>query len=335
MIELGRKYALIAVNEGFPGQARGSETFELAPGIAFSNFLPLELPEHWERWIGEIRAEAIRSAGIFLAASAPSASLGVLDRENQVLVERVQRVYWGLLVASGPLHHKEAFWASGAVTNAGASVRTAGHLAPIYRTAGAPLPPINRSRLQVAARIGETMDRHAHDGSHGRLRRMFRAYYSGLQAPALQDRLHQSVRVLDGFFASAPGRGRKEFSSRLGEICVPNGADLGKDLYEIRGEVEHLRDPLTKIPTDVEEGRRLEFLARYTHVAETVARSVLEAVFMNDELQSFFADSSDPAEFWKLSEDERIRLLGPPINLKRVSALWAEDEFDRLTEVET
>lgn len=289
---------------------------------------PFDVPEHWRERLGKFRTDAIAGSRLFLTAIAPSNAPEILDQENRVLQRAVERLYLAYLITAGPIHHREAFAATGAIHDGAADVRGVRHLAAVYRTAGMFSRPVTRGALDTAVTIAGRMAEWKPSGPHGRIERVYRAFCSGVQSQNLPERLHQFVRVLEGLFKTGQGRGRVEFKERLADLVGPGHDEVADVFYKTRSAVEHLRDPFSAMPPDVDPN---QFLGRYAAIVEALARSTLQAVFLNDDLWAAFESQESVDAFWALTPEERREIWGKPADLKALSRSWDEADWKRAT----
>lgn len=323
----GTKYALIALNDGLRDGLGGSFSLEIDERFVITGRLPFELPDHWNDRLGRFRVTEIRASGVFLLALAPSTEPEVLNQENATLRSEVSRLYLGFLITAGPFHHREAFTATGAVHEDGVDVRQVIHLSPVFRTAGLPRRSLKSTHFQAASRIAANMESWESRGTHPRTKRVFSALYQGLRSQHVPERLHQFVRVLEGAFKTGRGKGRMQFRERFEDLAGAGQEELADRLYEIRGAVEHLRDPLEPIS----ESPADQFLGRYTCIAESLARTVVQSLYLNERLSEFFETEESVDRLWQLTASERRKIWGPPADVKALSRGFDATEWNRLS----
>ena len=93
----GEKYALVGLEVKLEGAPPPEE---IAPNLWVLTATTFEVPPQWREWLGSIRADEVAGSNLFLVSKLVSATLGVLDGENQSLQRRAQNFYVGLLVSA-------------------------------------------------------------------------------------------------------------------------------------------------------------------------------------------------------------------------------------------
>ena len=78
-IPRGYKYGLIALRnlrlaDNLP------HSIQLREDLWFAAELPFDIPEHWEDWVGSIKAQAVARSSLFILSSAPSTRPDILNR---------------------------------------------------------------------------------------------------------------------------------------------------------------------------------------------------------------------------------------------------------------
>lgn len=97
----GEKYALIGLSVKIDQHAVPFR--ELVPGLWAWTDQRLDLPTHWRKWLGSIRAEQIEDCNFTLLSKMPSKTPNILDAENQLLQWRAWGFYVALLLVL-PVH---------------------------------------------------------------------------------------------------------------------------------------------------------------------------------------------------------------------------------------
>ena len=92
----GHKYALLTLHTC----ASLQEPASLGDGVFASPSLPIELPDHWNHWLGEFKIKSLIKANLFISIIMPSSVLGVLDAENNQLINRAEQ-FFRLLTLAG------------------------------------------------------------------------------------------------------------------------------------------------------------------------------------------------------------------------------------------
>ena len=66
---------------------------EVADGIWAARRFGAELERHWPVWLGTLKSDRFKDAGLALYVTAPSSQPEVIDDENELLTLRIARVY--------------------------------------------------------------------------------------------------------------------------------------------------------------------------------------------------------------------------------------------------
>ena len=310
-IEDGEKYALIGFNVQVGG---GLAQRELSPGLWVLTDTTLDVPEHWQQWLGSIRTEQIESCNLFLMCKRRCMAPSVLDADDAELKQYVSNFYLGLLLAGYFSSSDRPILLSGARQDGEINVRQHESLdLPRPRLFGA-YPSITSDRVLLAAKLGEKLNALPNTPPHGGYRRLLRTLQVYVRARTTADvlnRLHQYCRSIEGLILPDVGRTRQQFRSRTELFIGPNHHDLMGLAYEVRSAVEHLHESRYLEPFDREQ--RLD-LVRKEAILELIARTALARVLRNDTLLAHFANTLSLAAFWSLPPDERVRTWGDTID---------------------
>ena len=321
------KYALVVVgNPGFDPSNEGG--VELPPNYVVSNHPLFEIPDSWSDTLGDIQLSRIRSSRLFIAAVQPSEHPKVLDDESELLRSAAHRLYFSALILVGAVHHGPGFWCTGGVENDRVDIRQSGTYPPVNRTIGAPLGVLTIGQARRAAHMSKVIARIGRD-ELSRTWRVTHALYQGLRESQLGERLHQFVRCIEGFIKPEAGKTRRQFKLRTRLFVGHGHGELVGILFDIRSAVEHLHGPLGAVPFKKEKEKH-EYLARYTWIAELIARHCLTRLMETPELFAHFQTDDALEHFWTdTSEAERRDLWGEPLDVKAGSAAWRREEFER------
>lgn len=99
----------------------------------------------------------------------------------------------------------------------------------------------------------------------------------------------------------------------------PKNQTLLKRLYEIRSNIEHIKDikPGVRSARGLHESDVFPFRALE---AEILASTIYEHILMNDALFAAFSTEAKVEGFWKRKPDQRQRAWGPPLDLQVAAA---------------
>jgi hypothetical protein len=96
-IDDSEKYALVGLSVKTEGQIPSGTITPTLSVLADTTF---SIPQHWQEWLGSIRAQEVEDCNLFFLSKVSSSTSGVLDAENQKLQQQVWNFYCGLLFAS-------------------------------------------------------------------------------------------------------------------------------------------------------------------------------------------------------------------------------------------
>jgi hypothetical protein len=96
---------------------------------------PVELDSNWREWLGSIRAEEFSACNLSFCALASSTVPGILDNENQSLIQMVSSFFYALLMAK-VFHYEGGLVMSGAQVDGRLSIRSISNLDSHFRPPG-------------------------------------------------------------------------------------------------------------------------------------------------------------------------------------------------------
>jgi len=324
LIVPGEKFALVVMPEMVVDQNLPPHG-QLADDLWFSRQLPFDLSPTWVEWMGTVRANGIQKASLFLISKGPSSQPDILDAENEYYRRRVGNLYWSLIV-SGFIHCDNfPFSIVGAARAENLEiVRSMGELPQPHVVSWMDHEKIDLQRLQCAAQYAATIPDFQGLNRFDRFGRIMRAFYYGIISHHPPDSLHQFVRCVEGFIYPDAGSSTKQFKSRT-ELFLGHGFHgLAEELYDIRSAIEHLHDPFSAIQAGTERDKRVNLFVRSVQ-AEALARYCIQRVLDNPTLRTHFETDTAIKGFWKLSQDERRRLWGAPLDINATTKIIRSD----------
>jgi hypothetical protein len=310
-IEDGEKYALVGLNvkiDAHLPQGKIASNLWVLTGTTFN------VPPHWQKWLGSIRAEEVESCNLFLLSKLASLLPNVLDAENQKLQQRVQNSYFGLLLASTFAPADRPVMLTGSWHDGEIDVRQQHDFDTPVPCIFRPYPPVLPDDIQLAAQLGEKLEALATApllGGHWRLFSILDIYVKSRTSGDILDRLHQYCRCIDGLILPNAGETKRQFKSRTELFIGPRHHDLMGELYDIRSAVEHLHE--NRYLESFDRATRLDLVKREA-IAEHIARTALVRIIGDDTLWPHFANTETLGVFWTLKPDERQLIWGDPIN---------------------
>jgi hypothetical protein len=290
-------------------------TEEMTPNRWALTDANIEVPEHWQKWLGSIRAGDIKNCTLFLLSKMPSKAPGVLDGENETLIRRAKDYFYGLQLASNFAVGARPVLLSGACVNGEIDVRQQQDWEALYVSVIRPYPPILAEEILQGARLADAIEALSTAELPGGTWRLFRTLDVYLQARTISeaiDRIHQYCRCIDGLILSAAGNAKKQFQSRTHIFIGSRHHEVMARLYDVRSDVEHLHEHRHLETFDRQA--RLE-LVQMEATVEFIARNCLARIVGNAVLWPHFANTKALGAFWNLEEPERQRIWGPPMNI--------------------
>ncbi len=311
-IRNGEKFALI----GLPVRLSPDVVkTELPGGLTILPNADFELPKIWGEWLGSIRVEEIGDCSLFLLARLKSTSIGVLNAENQKLRLLVGHWYTGLTLTCKFETSDAAFLASGCCKDGSIDVREFGPIDPSLASIVNDPHSVSIKQLRHASEISQGLRTVADLPStkNWRILQCLQLYQEARCNQNVMERIHQFTRCIEGLIAGEAGKTKKQFKSRTETFIGPRYHDLMDELYELRSAVEHLNDNI-----HLEEFNREAriALAKFEATSEWIARSCLEKILLNEEVLIHFGNIDSIKVFWQLSNAERQKIWGSPVDPK-------------------
>jgi hypothetical protein len=323
-IREGEKFALIGLNIRV---AKDFGRLELPDGLIALPSLSFDLPEYWREWIGTIRVEEVRACTLFLVATSPSTQPNILDGESTKLRGRVWHWFTGLVLERSFSLHEESFIADGSREGGKIDVQTFGRIDPAVAAIVMDRNPITTEQVSRAALIGKRLATYAGSWQNKdwRLLRCLEIYRRARNDSDVLDRIHQFTRCIEGLIAPMkmgdikPDGKRNnqtttsQFKTRTELFVGSSHHSLMGQLYEVRGEIEHLHEYRHLQARDRATRERL---AKLEAIAESIARTCLVRIILDPALTAHFGSVAALGDFWSKSDTERRALWGEPIDPK-------------------
>jgi hypothetical protein len=318
-IPAGHKFAFIALDNA--GTERGLPA-EIGLGERTWAVLgpPVNLPRHWQEWLGSVQAEHLNRATLTFVAIRPSNAVGVLDGENQQLSQCALTLFYSLLLVD-VFHYDAGLLVTGANVDGEVAIRQVTTLEPFYRPPGVMPERIGAPWLQSALAIAQGMRVvHATPGTHQRLRRGFHAWTRAMQEFNGEDRLHQFVRAVEALVKPEVGRSKNQFMHR-GQVFAGNAQHARErlgELYDLRGAAEHM-NPLDAVLAGYREAERGMIGLKRSYESQVLASYVYERILTHADLQITFSSDDRIDEFWAKPRDDQVAAWGVPIDVDAVA----------------
>lgn len=305
------KYAIIALPRLPLDLVNLPEETELVHGLGYAQKLPFSLAQHWQEWIGTVRAEQLAKAQLILIATTPSNSPGVLDGENEHLKGLVSRLYQGLQLVCPIWIEGDVVLLTGAHNRGQVDVRQISSITRPSTIHYGKIGLIGSGALKIAAELVPILNDFP-KGKYLRLCRVLNAYFSGIADNDLRERLHQFCRCIEGLILAEPGQTTRQFKSRTELFVGPKLHEFMGNLYENRSAVEHMNDPVLSPQTEIEQ--RKAFMEMVL-VSEEIARYCLLNVLLKQNVRLQYQDEASLAAFWSRKSIDRQSAWGPPLDV--------------------
>ena len=136
--------------------------------------------------------------------------------------------------------------------------------------------------------------------------------FKGLKEETAEDRLHQFVRALEALIRPEKGKTKYQFTRRCQTFARKSNEtqNLLSEAYDMRSATEHL-NPWGKALQSCSPGRGEDVYWQRTRQIEHLACEAYSRLLRNPALREHFRWT----EFWELSEDERLKLWGTPLDI--------------------
>lgn len=313
-LPVGNKYALLTLPLYRAGHLQSAD---LGDGYLAVEQLPVAVPEHWQAWVGTLQYEEVVGAAFYLIVHKKGRELRVLNEENRLLRTKVYHFYSGFTLAIPYVSHEQLIFLTGASHEEETDVREFTTYPPAFFVEGSKPSEISLARLRAAKRIGINIESLAHTRSVENLGRLLTAFRTAHQAEELDTRLHQFVRVVEGFVVPETAKKAAGFADRVEQLVSGISVNDLRSIYATRSTIEHLRGPTTGISGSPRE-RHAALMLRAIQ-AETLARYFLGTFLDTPDLWPHFADSRATQAFWKRPLGEKQELWKGGANLGNVA----------------
>lgn len=296
-IARNQKFACVAIqNASVSGDARGQ--IQLAPDLWCVDRLPFGVGEFWTNQLGEGRVRQIMQSNVLIFCIAPAQRPQVLDGENEVLMQRVQRMFYALLMQL-VFHHDGVELFSGARVDENSDIRQITDIRDHFRPPQVRVGRISRAHLvRAAAAEGGIQEYLRRTGGADRLWHGFHALQRGFMEFYGDERLHQFVRAVEAVLTLEPGRSRNQFVHRAQLFSGRSNENREwlLELYDLRSATEHMNDYR---PVLEHHGARWEDVATLrAYEAQVMASQVYLRLAESAALRGRFGDDANIEQFW-------------------------------------
>jgi hypothetical protein len=297
------------------GQPAAIAALQFDDTLAALPALRLPLSRPLRRQIGTRASADIAGADLYLVATCRCG----IDAEREPLRRLAHWAYFSLLLSVGFVRHGRAYMLDGYATPTRLRDIGIAEYDPALIPKGSPPARIRPSELRRAFRRTRAVQQLFTGGLHPRFGRVMAAFLHAVGMHALDRRLHQAVRCVEGFVHPGQSGLKKRFAERC-QLFLGRGDAMKaflEELWDLRSVVEHLHGPFRIITEPGERERRLVLLRR-TIEAESLARYCIETFLDTPGLWPHFANEAAVEAFWALPQTKQRAIWGPRLDLAQL-----------------
>lgn len=313
----GDKFACIAFKNLAVDESLAA-SLDLGEGLWALTAHPFTLDKHWKEWIGKIKAEQVDRCNFFLIVTKASMVPHILDAENKMLGQRVNRLIYGLLLQAIP-DHIDGFVLSGAQLSNEIQIRQFGEMRQCFNSNPKKRVEISEFACRQA-KIFEEQYRDIETSSvYFRVRRGMSAVTRAISEPVIQDRIHEYVRALEALVKPNICESTKQFIHRCQTFACPSSKskEILQECYDIRSAVEHMNLVDTVFSHCSASEIEMRAAQRLRQV-ERLACSVYLRLATSKAHALIFETDASIDRFWSRRDDERRTIWGPPLDISRM-----------------
>ncbi len=305
----GYQFSLLAISNCSAGGAP-RRLIDLDGPWAVTSDLPDGVIEDWEGMIGAGHRWELERTRLFLWALAGS------DHQDLDLHRSVLQLYYGLLIGVPFLSHGRMTLFEGRMSDGRLSIERLDPYHQTWSVAGSPSRSVTVSSVRLAHRVAVQLEAIDRSAGRERFNRILRTFREGCEAESADVRLHQFVRATEGFVV--PWKWQ-HYQDRTSEFCTGRAKPYLKELYQLRGSIEHLRGPYRLMPRWLSKRARLLRLLQRAMLAEVLARTLIVNVLLDPACWSHFESFEAAEAFWRrMSLAQRSSVLPLAINIPDV-----------------
>lgn len=279
---------------------------DLVPGISIATELPFEWGEDWQRWLGEIQTESVKSSNCFVVSQAVSNNPELLDKENREHERLVQFAFAALMLHGIPHYENGRLIISGADVNGQIQVRQVNYAREYVRAAPNDWTLDASTAASAADVLKGVLDVAGTTDSYRRLRRVLNVWMSAAREHTAGERTHSFVRVLDGL---TQARAAATFATRVQALLGLPDADASRlqTMYRLRSATCHL-DEWQRVLKDLPQGSdATEFATHLSHDVERLATRALREILKEPARRTAYSTNSELRRFLDNLEVEQRR----------------------------
>jgi hypothetical protein len=266
--------------------------------------LPIAIEEHWEKWLGVIKVEAIKRTELFIFSFSDSQNPRMLDAENDVLTNKTHE-YMNAMLFVGVVSFSHAECLSGTKFNDKTQIRDYAQFQRFFfNSKTGPYVFVDDDFKKAGEILKNYKYLLSNKDKFRRINRGVEAFVKAMYESTSYYRIHQLSRALEAIIYPATRSKRSAFKNRC-KYFVSQGdsaADIFVEMYHLRGRVEHLDEFKSMVVgTEAEFITHFELRARQL---EQVARFVYQKILTERELLMRFITDDSITDFWNEIEKE-------------------------------
>ncbi|MFA5786487.1 MAG: hypothetical protein WDA71_05815 [Actinomycetota bacterium] len=294
----GHKFACIALEN--VSVTSLNAPIQLQGGLEIHSDPPFAIGSRWIKRLGTLNTEHLKGSNFAILATAPSARLEVLDKENETLEQAALGFFYALLMQGVP-HMDGGLILSGANVGGDPNVRSVTVLGNYYRPAHVLPLRIDARTIASASTVAAGL-RSIYEApdAFSRLKRGVHAWYRGVREERANDRVHQFVRAIEAMLKPAAGRTRRQFVHRC-QVFAGTSQQVGGllgELFDLRSCAEHLHDWDCGLEAIPEQDRERHGSLR-AYQAELLAGLAYSRLLSNPSLLGNFQDDASIEALWR------------------------------------
>jgi len=302
------------------------ETYEVKKDLFICTKPPFGMSDFWKTNIGTLEAEDIENARLFIISKAESQRPDVLDKENRSLSEQANYLFLGLVLSGAMRSGRPLISLTGSNSSGEIDVRQISKIEHPKVLVGCPLDGYNIERVELAAKLSEAIQHFFKSEDFHRIRRTINYFFDGIMGSRVYDKLHQFVRVIEGFIFPDIGKTRKQFKSRTELFLGSQYQDLMQNLYDIRCQIEHVHSPFDVIDGNTKKEKNINLLKK-AYLSESIARYSIITFCINPKLWNYFINETAICSFWQKSIQEKRKIWGDVLKVPGVMSRYEPDKL--------
>lgn len=313
-LQPGEKFACAAF-ENLATDHSLSQPLSLGEGLWVLPEHPFDLDHRWREWIGKITTDQINGCNCFLLAVKASTRPEILDDENELLRNQLNRLVYGILLQGIP-DHVDGFVLIGARVSEETMIRQFSKMRDYFNSNPPYRVKLSESMCRTAKSFAEGYRDIEKSSGYERVKRGMGMLARAISEASLQERIHNYVRSLEALVMSEIGKSQSQFVHRCQTFALAShqAKNILEDCYRMRSAVEHMNhveDALNEYPSDNQQSVASQRLRQIEQLAFSV---YMKLATSKPHALLFETDTSINA-FWSRKDDERRSEWSSPIDI--------------------